>query len=105
MIKNEQGLKSSQEAIAYLRKMLEAPIKEGIPEIVAKAARGHVQEQIDEIQKEIQEYLDLKKGLCPERKNCNFTYRKACPIQCCDGCPRERECTIKCFFVLNKKSG
>jgi hypothetical protein len=63
MIKNDKGLESSQEAIAQLRKMLEAPIKEDIPEIVAKAAKGHVQEQIDEIQKEIDEYLKEKKFL------------------------------------------
>jgi len=63
MIKNDQELKSSQDAIVDLRKMLKAPAKEGVPESIVKAAKGHVQEQIDEIQKEINEYLERKKFL------------------------------------------
>jgi len=63
MIKDEQGLKASQEAMADLKKMLEAPAKEGVPESIVKASKGHVQEMINDIQGEINEYLKEKKFL------------------------------------------
>lgn len=59
MIKNDFQLKSSEEALRSLNEMLKAPIKEGVPEEVARAAKSHVQEMKKGIEAEIDEYKKL----------------------------------------------
>ena len=57
-IENDLQLKSSEDALQDLNKMLLTPIKEDVPEEVARVAKSHVKEMIKEIETDIKEYKE-----------------------------------------------
>ena len=60
MIINDSQLKSSEEALEYLNKLLGEPMKKDIPEIIAKASKKQIHFQIKEIEDQIEAYKKLK---------------------------------------------
>jgi len=59
MITSNRQYKAAQEKLTMLKTSLKAAIKKGIPEIIAKAAKGQLQELISEIEVEIKEYVSI----------------------------------------------
>jgi len=56
MITSDRQYTTAQEKVAMLQTSLKAPIKKGVPEIIAKASKGQLKELISELEAEIKEY-------------------------------------------------
>ena len=62
MITSDKQYDSAKEKLSMLTESLSAPAKKGVPKEIEKANKVQVQELIDEIQMEIEEYAGLKNG-------------------------------------------
>ncbi|UAA37418.1 hypothetical protein KIH87_11905 [Paraneptunicella aestuarii] len=60
MLTSEKQLKASIKALSVLMEAIEAPVNPDIPAMLVKANRRKVQQKIDAIQAEIDEYQSLK---------------------------------------------
>ena len=60
MIKSQKQLMAAQQKLQMLKMSLSQPVAPGVAEVVADAARGQVQELIEEIAAEIEEYKELR---------------------------------------------
>ena len=56
MIISDRQYTAAKEKLAMLQASSKAPIKKGVPDIIAEAAKGQLIEMINEIKGEIKEY-------------------------------------------------
>jgi len=59
MITSDRQHMAAKEKLAMLQTSLKAPIKKGVPDIVAKATKGQLKELIKEVRSEIKEYESI----------------------------------------------
>lgn len=59
MITSDKQYEAAKEKLAMLKQSLLAPTKNNVPDAIAKASMRQVQELMDEIQKSIDEYVQL----------------------------------------------
>ena len=65
MITSDKQYEAAREQLRVLEQSLLTPTKKNVPDIIAKAAKLQVQELIDEIQANIDEYLKLTEEKAP----------------------------------------
>lgn len=81
MITSDRQLEASKKQLAMLNKSQASPVKKDIPERIAKAGKAQLQELIDEIQTDVNEYEVLKQSTLEDIKISSFDDLVTAPIK------------------------